>query len=331
MKKKNSRVEGKTVKVKRQDIRIPLDFYDRLKHIAVERFNAHVHHRSGEPVITPTLLKLAEYGIEYLESGLADKNPEFATTEVFKRLENIEQRYSDNNNDNVTEELADRVKSLEKQLADNNTDKLAKELANRIEQLIEQKLLDNNNDNISDRILKRLDNIEQSLDDNNNDKLSQELIERLAIVEKQLADINADNKVRISNEKADTGETITIKVDEEEKPLSPQLDDKNPDINDDNIETFYSGVKEAFSTSNAPDDKDKVEQENLEIPEPIAIAPEQTGLTDKQLADFFGVNPSMVKRWRTGSSKPRGNNAFRLKQWEVKDDRWFSKEVSKQK
>ncbi len=324
MKKKNSRVEGKTVKVKRQDIRIPLDFYNRLKQIAVEKFNAHVHHRSGEPVITPTLLKLAELGIEYLESGLADKNNEFATTEVFKRLENIEQRYSDNNNDIVSEELTERIKSLEKQLADINTDKLDKELANRIE-VIEQKLSNNNNDNIRDRIVKRLDTIEQNLNDNNDDKLSQKLTERLAIVEKQLADINTDNNPLISNEKADTSQTITIKANEEEKPLSPELDDKNNDINNDNIENFYSGVKEAFSTSNDPDDNDKLEQENLESPEPIAIAPEQTGLTDLQLADEFGVNPSMVKRWRTGSSKPRGNNAKRLKQWEVKGDRWYKK------
>ena len=96
------------------------------------------------------------------------------------------------------------------------------------------------------------------------------------------------------------------------------------DTYNDNIENFYSGVKGAFSTSNDPDESEKLDRENLETSDPIATA-EDTGLTDKQLADFFGVNPSMVKRWRTGSSKPRGNNAFRLKQWEVKGEIWHKK------
>ena len=287
MKKKNTRVEGKTVKVKRQDIRIPLDFYNRLKQIAVKRFNAPIHHRSKEPAITPTLLKLAELGIEYLESGLADKKTEIATTEIFKRLENLEQSQSDNNTDNFTGQLADRIKIIEQKIADNNTDKIAK------------------------KVLKRIENIEQRLNDINTDKFSKELVERLEVVENRLAD---------------NSQTIPIEL-EQEKPLSPQTADSN----DDNIEDFYSGVKEVFSTSNDPDGSDKSAPIAQVSPDqtdknlaPIATV-EETGLTDEQLADEFGVNTSVVRRWRTGASKPRGNNLKRLKQWEVRGDRWFPK------
>ena len=91
----NTRIEGKTVKVKRQDIRIPLDFYNRLKQIAVEKFNAPIHHRSNEPAITPTLLKLAELGIEYLESGLADSNTDIIPNQLLDRLESLERKLND--------------------------------------------------------------------------------------------------------------------------------------------------------------------------------------------------------------------------------------------
>lgn len=53
----------------------------------------------------------------------------------------------------------------------------------------------------------------------------------------------------------------------------------------------------------------------------------EKGLTDCELASIFGVSKSIVKRWRLGSSKPRGNNLKRLKNWEVKGDLWYKKET----
>ncbi len=313
MKKKDSRIEGKTVKVKRQDIRIPIDFYNRLKKIAVERFNAPIHHRSNEPAITKTLLKLAELGIEYLESGLtSDKKTEIITTEVLKRLDNLESNKDDNNNDKIGSELAERIETLEQKIADKSQDKITKKL------------------------LKRIDDIEQLLNDINNDKNHRELAGRLEILEKQLAEINTDTITEIAEQKTEVIEQQEIDEALTTESKQSETTDNNNDIYNDNIETFYSGVKDAFSSSNDPDnkpddenktdiiDRSELDQTNIETSTPTAVI-EQTGLTDKELADEFGVNPSMVKRWRTGTSKPRGNNAKHLKQWEVKSDLWFKK------
>ncbi len=309
MKKKNTRVEGKTIKVKRQDIRIPIDFYDRLKKIALERFNAPIHHRSNEPAITKTLLKLAELGIEYLESGLtADKKTEIITTEVLKRLDNLES----NKDDKTVSELGERIETLEQKIADKSQDK------------------------ITNKLLKRIDDIEQRLNDINNDKNHQELTDRLEILEKQLAEINTDKKAEIAEQKAEVVEQHEIARTLTTEPEQSETTDNNNDSYNDNIENFYSGVKDAFSSSNDPDnkrddenktdkiDKPELDKTNIESSTPTA-AIEETGLTDKQLADEFGVSPTMVRRWRTGSSKPRGNNAKRLKQWEIKGDLWYKK------
>lgn len=51
----------------------------------------------------------------------------------------------------------------------------------------------------------------------------------------------------------------------------------------------------------------------------------EEGLNDSELASLFGTSQSTVKRWRLGSSKPRGNNLKRLKKWEIKSDRWYEK------
>ncbi|PSF29174.1 hypothetical protein C7H19_24435 [Aphanothece hegewaldii CCALA 016] len=54
----------------RIDLRIDDELLLKIQEIAKERFKAKVHHISKNPEITPTLIKLIEYGIEHLESGL---------------------------------------------------------------------------------------------------------------------------------------------------------------------------------------------------------------------------------------------------------------------
>lgn len=68
----------------------------------------------------------------------------------------------------------------------------------------------------------------------------------------------------------------------------------------------------------------KEERDNL-ITNSIQV---EKGLTDFELASLFGVSKSIVRRWRLGSSKPRGNNLKRLKDWEVKGDRWYKKPLN---
>ncbi|MGF1489646.1 MAG: helix-turn-helix domain-containing protein [Prochloraceae cyanobacterium] len=246
---KNARIEGKTVKVKRQDIRIPIDFYNRLKKIAVERFNAHVHHRSGEPTITPTLLKLAELGIEYLESGLADKKTEITTTEVFKRLENLESNNTDNNTDKFLKELLSRIEAIENNLNDNNADTIPNTIGDRLSAL-EQSLKDNNStnkkledrikvleqqlaNNIPDRVLDRVESLERQLNDSNTDNIWKELTARLERLEKNLADNNNTDIIPLKKLLEEVEEQQEINYSATELRLITNADN-NIDSNTDN-------------------------------------------------------------------------------------------------
>ena len=56
--------------VTRVDIRIPNHLYSQIQSIAVEHFNAKIHHRSNKPELTPTILELIQIGIAHIESNL---------------------------------------------------------------------------------------------------------------------------------------------------------------------------------------------------------------------------------------------------------------------
>lgn len=60
--------DRRTERVTRVDIRIPNELYDEIQAIAVDYFNAKIHHRSNKPEVTPTILELIKIGIEHLES-----------------------------------------------------------------------------------------------------------------------------------------------------------------------------------------------------------------------------------------------------------------------
>ncbi len=73
--------------VTRVDIRIPNHLYDQIQSIAVEHFNAKIHHRSKKPEVTPTILELIQIGIAHLESNLpvADEVSEGKLVEDLRR------------------------------------------------------------------------------------------------------------------------------------------------------------------------------------------------------------------------------------------------------
>ena len=60
----------RTDNVTRVDIRIPNELYDEIQAIAVNHFNAKIHHRSNKPEITPTILELIKIGIAHLDKSL---------------------------------------------------------------------------------------------------------------------------------------------------------------------------------------------------------------------------------------------------------------------
>ena len=85
----NQRQKGN---IKRTDIRLPIPLYEELQKIAVERFNAPIHHISGKPEISSTLIELVRYGIRYLQLGLTDTYTAKVPDKINQRLEAIEQQ-----------------------------------------------------------------------------------------------------------------------------------------------------------------------------------------------------------------------------------------------
>ena len=58
----------RTDDITRVDIRIPNELYDEISAIAINHFNAKIHHRSNKPEITPTILELIKIGIAHLDT-----------------------------------------------------------------------------------------------------------------------------------------------------------------------------------------------------------------------------------------------------------------------
>ena len=77
--------------VTRVDIRIPNHLYSRIQSIAVEHFNAKIHHRSNKPELTPTILELIQIGIAHLEANLPVAD-ESVTDELKKQIDDLDTR-----------------------------------------------------------------------------------------------------------------------------------------------------------------------------------------------------------------------------------------------
>lgn len=56
------------------DLRISEDLLTKVRKVAVERFDARIHHISKQPEVTYALNKLVQIGIEALESGYYQEN-----------------------------------------------------------------------------------------------------------------------------------------------------------------------------------------------------------------------------------------------------------------
>ena len=80
--------------VTRVDIRIPNHLYSQIQSIAVEHFNAKIHHRSNKPELTPTILELIQIGIAHIESNLPVAE-ESVTDKLRKQIGDLDARLSE--------------------------------------------------------------------------------------------------------------------------------------------------------------------------------------------------------------------------------------------
>lgn len=56
------------------DLKISEDLLERVRTVAVNRFDARIHHISKKPEVTYTINKLIQIGLDALESGYQDNN-----------------------------------------------------------------------------------------------------------------------------------------------------------------------------------------------------------------------------------------------------------------
>ena len=84
-----------TEKIIRVDLRIPKELYERIQTIAVSKYRAKIHHRSGQPEISPTVLELIKIGITHLEStkqAIEESTKKTAGKELGEQIEQLDLR-----------------------------------------------------------------------------------------------------------------------------------------------------------------------------------------------------------------------------------------------
>ncbi len=81
-----------TEKIVRVDLRLPKEVYEQIQAIAVSRYRAKIHHRSGRPEVSPTILQLIKMGITQVEAELSDSTDTVLTEELIEQIEALDSR-----------------------------------------------------------------------------------------------------------------------------------------------------------------------------------------------------------------------------------------------
>jgi hypothetical protein len=115
----------------RIDVRFPDEIYEAIKSIA-QKDGAKIHHRSGEIILTPTVVKLIRIGISHLSD---DYQISLSDTHL-----------SDNLTSRVVAKLARRLSSFEQELSD------LKKLVTTLSDRLPDKLTDKESDTVSDKL-----------------------------------------------------------------------------------------------------------------------------------------------------------------------------------
>ena len=99
-----------TEKIVRVDLRLPKEVYEQIQAIAVSRYRAKIHHRSGRPEVSPTILQLIKMGITQVEAELSDSTDTVSTEELIEQIEALDSRLTAMENSvmmTVTESVAE--------------------------------------------------------------------------------------------------------------------------------------------------------------------------------------------------------------------------------
>ena len=102
--------------IKRCDVRVPIDLYNEIEKIAVEKYNAPLYHKTGKPQVSSTIIELLRLGIENLRGEVSDNIPDALSDKIRELESQIEQiratSLSDNKSDTVPDiNTDDRIKA----------------------------------------------------------------------------------------------------------------------------------------------------------------------------------------------------------------------------
>jgi transcriptional regulator with XRE-family HTH domain len=99
-------VEGN---VTRCDIRFPNEIYEKIQNIAIERYKASIHHRSGKPEVSHTIIELVKLGIASIENSLSDNQSDKLSD---KKEAEIVQKVVNNLSDRLPDILSDKIQDV---------------------------------------------------------------------------------------------------------------------------------------------------------------------------------------------------------------------------
>lgn len=134
-----ARQESKSTRI---DLRVPNELLEEIQQIALTRFNAPIHHISGKPEMTPTIIQLIQYGIKYLNS-YPDINPDSIPLNPDNLPDTFLDKLSDKLSGKLSDKIPDTISINPDYLPDSFLDKLSDKVKEKLSGNIPDKLPDN--------------------------------------------------------------------------------------------------------------------------------------------------------------------------------------------
>ncbi len=278
----------------RIDLRIPNDLLEEVRDIAKNRFNAKIHHISKQPETTSTLIKLIEYGIEFIEKDYTDNLPDNLPDKTIETLtERVKEELSVNYPDiNPGQLYPDK-------LPDRFLDKIAEKVSVKLSNKYPDKEgIDNHHtiQSMQAHIMK-LDSYLDGLT-----KAIQEIMEVKAVSDPIPDDVPQLDSTLTSE--------VTLISSEEEKIITP--------------ESLRSS-----DTPSTPSEHNDLNPIDSDTTEAMSDNEETQRFTDKEVQGILKqkynirTTPQTISKWRVKQTQPRGRNQIIFDHFKPDGDRWI--------
>ena len=143
----------------RCDIRFPTDVYSRIEKLAIDHFQAPIHHRSRKPQVSATIVQLVQWGLEYFKQGLhvsdilSDTASNNRAEQVIDTLTALFSGYlSDKLPDTMSDKMTNLINLISSSLSDTVPDKTSDKMGENISDTVPDKTSDKMGENISDTV-----------------------------------------------------------------------------------------------------------------------------------------------------------------------------------